>query len=240
MTGWKIDRQRGSAREFHSRRPDDVGGRSVWIFEVDAPALALGSSQPISDVDDVVAARLGVDVFRRHSGGGAVLMAPRTCVWIDIVLPVGDPLWTADVSLAPMWLGEVWASALGAVGAGDGEVHRGAMVRPPLAGVICFAGVAPGEVSLAGKTVGISQRRTRDVARFQSIALLEWDPSAHRSLLGPGIRRVGAATAPASGVDAEPAAEPAADPASVDVTPVPRTDVEALTSAFLTELDRHS
>jgi lipoate-protein ligase A len=190
VNGWQIDRQRGSAREFHTLDPNPVDRRTAWIFEVDAPALALGSSQPESDVERTVADRLGIDVFRRHSGGGAVMMSPGSCVWIDIVLPIDDPLWAPDVSMAPLWLGEVWASALAGVGAIDPTVHRGAMVRPPMAGVVCFAGLAPGEVSCAGKTVGISQRRTRSVARFQTIALLEWDRQLHETLLAPGISRL--------------------------------------------------
>ena len=190
MTGWQIDRQRGSARGFHALDPSDVDQRSVWIFEVESPALALGSSQPESDVDHDLAGRLGIDTFQRRSGGGAVFMGPGACVWIDIVLPAGDPLWTDDVSLAPLWLGEVWATALTEVGADDATVHRGAMIRPPMAGVVCFAGLAPGEVSCAGKTVGVSQRRTRSVARFQTIALLEWDRQLHETLLAPGISRL--------------------------------------------------
>ncbi|CAB4322726.1 MAG: hypothetical protein F2520_02300 [Actinobacteria bacterium] len=200
MTGWQIDRQRGSARQFHALDPDKVDERSVWIFEVDAPALALGSSQPESDVDHDLAVRFGIDTFRRRSGGGAVLMGPGACVWIDIVLPVGDPLWTDDISLAPLWLGEVWASAFTGLGADEAAVHRGAMLRPPLAEVVCFAGLGPGEVSLDGKTVGISQRRTRAVTRFQTIALLDWDPDLHRKLLAPGIARLTGPTSASSTV----------------------------------------
>jgi hypothetical protein len=42
---------------------------------------------------------------------------------------------------------------------------------------ICFAGLGSGEVLLAGrKLVGISQRRTRSAARFQSLCHLRWRP----------------------------------------------------------------
>ena len=55
---------------------------------------------------------------------------------------------------------------------------------------MCFDGVAPGEVVLAGpddglpaKLVGISQRRTRDGARFQCIVHHRWAPAALLDLL---------------------------------------------------------
>jgi lipoate-protein ligase A len=42
---------------------------------------------------------------------------------------------------------------------------------------VCFAGLAPREVSWQGrKVVGISQRRTRVGARFQCALLHGWDP----------------------------------------------------------------
>jgi lipoate-protein ligase A len=210
--------------------PNPIDRRTAWIFDVDAPALALGSSQSESDVDRTVAEALGIDVFRRHSGGGAVMMSPGSCVWIDIVLPVGDTLWAPDVSLAPLWLGEVWASALAGVGAVDPTVHRGSMVRPPMAGVVCFAGLAPGEVSRAGKTVGISQRRTRSVARFQTIALLEWDRQLHETLLAPGISRLPEAAGETSGEG------PLGDPWSVD--PLLGVGADELIESFVRELDR--
>jgi lipoate-protein ligase A len=49
---------------------------------------------------------------------------------------------------------------------------------------VCFAGVGPGEVLIGSrKVVGISQRRTRGAALFQTAALLTWDPAALLALL---------------------------------------------------------
>lgn len=230
MIGWQIERQRGSAREFHALDPTLVDHRSAWVLEVEAPALALGSSQPESDVDAGVARQMGVDTFRRRSGGGAVFLAPQSCVWIDIILPVRDPLWRDDVSLAPLWLGEVWAATLQEIGVLEPRMHQGPMVRPALAPVVCFAGLAPGEVTAQlgtgdgtrGKSVGISQRRTRSVARFQTIALLDWDLELHRQLLAPGIGHV----------------DGAGDAASIRVRPAAGVGAGALTEAFLDQLDR--
>ena len=47
--------------------------------------------------------------------------------------------------------------------------------------LVCFAGLGPGEVMVAGrKAVGLSQRRSREGARFQSALLHRWEP--HRLL----------------------------------------------------------
>jgi lipoate-protein ligase A len=153
--------------------------------------LALGSSQSIDDVDLNLASTLNVDVFHRQSGGGAVLLDPGAQVWIDVVIARSDPLWCDDVSLASQWLGEVWVEALHAVGI-DGVIHQGAMVTNELSSVVCFAGLAAGEVTVNGaKVVGISQRRTRAGARFQCSVPLQWDAQRHAALLAPGIARRG-------------------------------------------------
>ncbi|HEY6533729.1 MAG TPA: hypothetical protein VIY72_15585, partial [Acidimicrobiales bacterium] len=96
-----------------------------------------------------------------------------------------------DVAGAAEWGGEAGVAALGELGLAGGEVHRGGLVRTPLAPVVCFAGIGPGEVLLGGrKVVGISQRRTRNGARFQCSVPLRWDAALHAALLAPGIARV--------------------------------------------------
>jgi lipoate-protein ligase A len=138
----------------------------------------LGSSQPWSDVDAARAAGIGLDVARRRSGGGAVLVGPGQVLWVDLVIPAGDPRWDADVGRAAWWVGDQWAAALNAVGIGDASVWRGALQRGPWSDRVCFAGLGPGEVTVRGaKVVGLSQRRTRGGALFQGAALLRWDPA---------------------------------------------------------------
>lgn len=189
MAAWDIVRAKGEARGFHGLGVPDGARRSVRLLEVSGPALALGSTQPIDDVDLDVARALGVDVFNRQSGGGAVLLDPGAQIWIDVVIGRSDPLWSDDVSVASQWLGDVWVAALHAVGI-EGRVHRGAMVATGLSSVVCFAGLAAGEVTVDGaKVVGISQKRTRAGARFQCSVPLRWDVSRHSSLLAPGIAR---------------------------------------------------
>ncbi|HZU74625.1 MAG TPA: hypothetical protein VE990_17845 [Acidimicrobiales bacterium] len=174
-------------------RPVSFEERSVTWCRARSPALVLGSAQPAATVDSARLASAGLPLVRRASGGGAVLVGPAEVVWVEVVLPRGDRHWVDDVSRSGLWLGRAWAVALSVVGpgadAGAGAarapvVHRGPMVRNELSGLICFAGVAAGEVVVGGrKAVGISQRRGRRGARFQCAALLRWDPEAMAGLL---------------------------------------------------------
>jgi lipoate-protein ligase A len=151
----------------------------MWIFDIAQPAIVLGSTQ--ADVDVTGIDVTGIEVVRRRSGGGAVYLAPGKTLWCDVVVPRGDELWDDDVGRATYWLGDAWAAAIG-----DGAVvHRGGMVRTEWSDLVCFAGLGPGEVSVSGrKVVGISQRRTREAARFQCVAYERWDPQPLADLFG--------------------------------------------------------
>lgn len=187
---WRVGRATGSAAAFHARPLDAVPARAVHVWTVDRPALVLGSAQPDTDVDAAACAAAGVEVVRRRSGGGAVLLDPGAAVWVDVELPRGDDLWDDDVGRAAWWLGERWCAAVRAT-TGAGAVHRGGMVATPWSRLVCFAGLGPGEVTdgAGRKVVGISQRRTRAGARFQCAVPLAWDPVRLASLLAVDDRR---------------------------------------------------
>ncbi|MDQ1394881.1 MAG: lipoate---protein ligase [Acidimicrobiaceae bacterium] len=173
---WLLDRARGPAGSLHDRVV--AAARSVTVCEVERPAVVLGRAQPAEDVDVARASARGVEVARRRSGGGAVLLVPGRVVWIDVVVPAGDRLWLDDVGHAFWWLGEVWAETLRSLGVPAPAVHRGGLRAAPWSAKVCFAGLGPGEVSVGeAKVVGVSQRRTRDAALFQCGCLLEWDPA---------------------------------------------------------------
>jgi lipoate-protein ligase A len=183
----------------------------VWVLDATAPALVLGSTQSEELVDGEAAAAAGIDVARRRSGGGAVLVLPGEMAWVDVILPAGDPLWDDDIARAAHWLGRAWQSALTELGVGSTEVHVGALACGPLGRLVCFAAVGAGEVTVAGgdgprKVVGVSQRRTRVAARFQCAAYRRWDPDPLARLLrlDPEGRR--AIAGAAIGTDREPAA----------------------------------
>ena len=180
---WILECRSGPAAE-HLAAPA-AEHRLVRLLDLTRPAVVLGSSQPEGTIDAGRAAAAGVDVVRRPSGGGAVLVVPGEAIWADVFLPAGDPLWSADVGVAFHWLGRAWAEALAAVGV-PARAYEGPMRNTAWSKLVCFAGVGPGEVLDAAsgrKIVGLSQRRTRTHARFQCCALLRWDPAALLALL---------------------------------------------------------
>ncbi|HEX2043252.1 MAG TPA: hypothetical protein VHF24_11505 [Acidimicrobiales bacterium] len=171
------------------------------------PALVLGSTQGLDVADGAAAARAGVAVVRRRSGGGAVLVRPGEVVWVDVFVPSGDPLWGPDVGRATHWLGRAWADALRALG-WSATWHDGPLVSTRWSSLVCFAGLGPGEVRVgSAKVVGVSQRRTRAGALFQCAALLRWAPGDLLELLAvPDDRRRQAASdlaGAAVGIDVE-------------------------------------
>ena len=172
--GWVRHDWSGSAEEFHSLQPALT--RAVWWCQVTQPALVLGSSQSLDDVDVAAARDAGINIVRRRSGGGAVWVHPHDAVWIDVTIPRTDSLWTDDVTTSMLWLGEVFRQALAPWVTAD--VHTGAYASGPDGKSVCFASVSPGEVFVGGnKLVGISQRRTREGARLQCVLYRLWDPS---------------------------------------------------------------
>jgi lipoate-protein ligase A len=197
VTTWAVERAVGSATAFHARPLPDPAARLASVLEVDRPALVLGSTQDPAIADGAVCAAAGVEVVRRRSGGAAVLLDPGQVLWVDLILPRGDPLWDDDVGRAATWVGRAWAAALATV-APDADrfaVHEGPMVRTPWSDLACFAGLGPGEVVRAGprawgpppgrpaKVVGVSQRRNRAGVRFQCACALAWDPARLAGLL---------------------------------------------------------
>lgn len=188
-SGWSIEHTNGSAGSFHDRPPPAPLRPTVWIHRVDRPALVLGSTQraPLLDVDSAELA--GIEVCQRRSGGGLVYVDPTNSLWIDVIVPRGHKLWSDDIGLAFDWVGQTWALALAEVGAaGPIRVHSGKLMHPDWGRVICFAGLGPGEVVANGrKVVGLSQRRTRDAARFQCLAVTELGASTIRAHLKPGV-----------------------------------------------------
>lgn len=164
-----LERSRGGAAEFHARAFPDPPRPAVWWFEVDRPAVVLGSRQRVEVLDRDACERAGVEIARRRSGGGVVVLVPGEVTWVDVLVPAGGDGWSDDLRVAMCWLGERWMAALAAVGVESGvTVHRGGLEGSAWGELVCFGGIGPGEVLLDGrKLVGISQRRTRSGARFQ-------------------------------------------------------------------------
>ena len=180
-SGWRVGTVGDGFAQRAAERP--AAERSILVYEVSRPTLVLGSAQRDDAVDRDRAARRGVEVVRRRSGGSAVLVEPGSAVWVDVTIPAGDPLWDHDVGRAFHWLGAAWADVLVAGGLAaswyDGPMRRGAWSDK-----VCFAGLGPGEVTVDGrKVVGLSQRRTREAVLFQCCAAVRWEPERLLDLL---------------------------------------------------------
>jgi lipoate-protein ligase A len=221
--GWTVEHHELAAGDFHRRMPDDLAGPEIWIATIPGPALVLGSTQSDDLIDRRTAAADGYEVCRRRSGGGLVHIDPATDCWIDAIVPRQSDLWHDDVGRAFHWIGQLWAEVL-ADSLGEGPapvVHRG-----PARGsgqLWCFGGLGSGEVTIGGyKVVGLSQRRTRNWARLQTLVLGRWP--------GPELGRYIA--------DQQQLTE-ADDPAAVAAGPPPGTTLPSptdLTAAFLQRL----
>jgi lipoate-protein ligase A len=179
---WQVERWRGGASALHDLAWPDPIIPTVWLLEVDRPALVLGSTQAESDVDGELLERSGIELARRRSGGGAVHLTPQGQLWLDVLIPRGDLRWDDDVSRSFHWLGRAWHDALRGLGIAA-EVHDGPLVCGAFGRRVCFAALGSGEVSVAdAKLVGLSQRRTRAGARLQCTCYRVWDPEPMAAL----------------------------------------------------------
>jgi lipoate-protein ligase A len=178
VTGaWAVEQPDGSVADRHGP-VGEIVRRVVVRHRVPRPTVVLGSGQRESSGLEGRAAAAGLDVVRRRSGGGAVLLLTEGLLWVDVLVPRIDPLWDDDVGRSSAWLGAAWCTALESVGV-DAVMHRGPMACGVAGRAVCFVGRAAGEVLCEGrKVVGVSQRRDRSGARFQCAVLLGTDAGA--------------------------------------------------------------
>lgn len=194
MPAYEVQRFLGSAADLHAQEIPEPAVASIRIQEVTSPALVLGSSQDERLVDHGACRRAGIDVVRRRSGGGAVLLVPGAVTWLDIMLPRGAPGWDDDVHRPMIWLGRHLRAVLVERLAADGSdgrpvVHEGPLRHSPWSDRLCFDGLGAGEITLDGaKLMGIGQRRTRAAARLQCSWYSSFDWRDHVGLLAMSAR----------------------------------------------------
>jgi lipoate-protein ligase A len=154
------------------------------------PALVLGNGQSPEAADLAACRTAGIRVYRRSSGGAAVLL-DADAVNMEIALPAGHPLVGSDLARSYQWIGEIWVRALARLGVGGLRAIPLEEVRglPPLARddplrLACYGTLSPFEV-VAGhrKAVGFSQIRRRGGAIYQMSTYLHWRPEALAALL---------------------------------------------------------
>ena len=206
-SAWNVSEMGGAVAALHGPLPSSPSGvASAWPMAPTDAAVVLGSGQAARVVDAAAAASRGLGICHRRSGGGLVVIDPASCRWVDLHVPTGHPLWCGQVDVAFDWLGATWVRALAARGV-EASAHRGPILRRGAGRIVCFAGIARGEVHLAGrKLVGISQRRDRAGARFQCIVYSDFDVARHLALLASPADRdaVGAALTDSVATVAEP------------------------------------
>jgi lipoate-protein ligase A len=154
------------------------------------PALVLGNGQK-PRIADLAACRVaGARVYRRTSGGTAVLVNAEL-LSLDIILPTGHALWTSDIVNAYRWVGIWWENALHALGAEKARAIPTEEVRaiPPLAAddplrLACYGTLSPWEVVVGRrKLVGLCQVRRLPGALYQIGLYGRFDPKALGQLL---------------------------------------------------------
>lgn len=162
---------------------------AVFSFPSSAAVVA-GSTQRLETLDAREISARSLEIVRRRSGGGAVLVAPQAQVWLDLFVPAKDPLFTSDVIRASAFVGDLWRSCLVDLLGNDLPIrtHGGPVVQSRWSRVWCFSGLGPGEVTRGEKKiVGLSQRRNRDGAWFFTMALTEFDAERDASLVSGDV-----------------------------------------------------
>ena len=178
MESWIVKKSQGSVSDRHLTLPS-FDARQIIVHEIDKPTMVFGTAQRNAHLEEDIKC----DYVYRKSGGGAVFLEPAQVLWVDFVIPRGDILWSNDIRYSSLWLGKLWVRALKGIGL-SAMVHEGEIQKNELSSLVCFAGLATGEVTLSGKkVVGISQRRTREGAWFQCAALFSWPVKAIVDLL---------------------------------------------------------
>jgi lipoate-protein ligase A len=160
-----------------------------WYLTRDK-ALLLGNGQHPDAADLAACAARGVRVYRRTTGGTAVLV-DADAVSMEVALPAGHPLSSGDVVRAYQWIGEAWAQALRSLGVSEAWAIPTEEVRalPPLPKddllrLACYGTLSPFEVVVGTrKVVGLCQVRRRPGTIYQVDTHLRWRPGHLAPLL---------------------------------------------------------
>src|SRR5262245_43146678 len=166
---------------------EQTGMPALRWYGMDPPALIVGSSQSLDEIDRAACAAAGLRIHRRRSGGGVVVSTDM--LMLDLVLPRGHSLYVDDVTESYRWIGEVWATALRDLGVDANVVsveaaRADARSLDPLVRRVCFGGLSPYEVVIGQrKLVGLAQVRRRAGMLYQAGVYRRWAPQPTTALL---------------------------------------------------------
>ena len=179
--GWRLLERHGPPATLVATPPDPAGGRLACLAHPSGGAVVLGSAQTSAEFDADRCVSAGLELVKRRSGGGAVVVLPGAQVWLDLFVPASDQLFDNDVVRASSFVGALWRDALvAATGSSAGlAVHTDGLVATAWSRRVCFSGLGPGELTRSGRKVtGLAQRRDRTGAWFFTMALVR--PEQHR------------------------------------------------------------
>jgi lipoate-protein ligase A len=158
-------------------------GPFLRVYGWAKPTLSLGYFQKLEDVAEAGAAeRLGVDVVRRFTGGGAILHHHE--ITYAIALPASHPWAQLDVNDSYLEITRPLLTLLNgrmvrAKYRGDGPVAKTAN---------CFAGMACPDIVVGGrKLFGSAQRRREGAVLQHGSLLLDIDQALWAGIFGPRL-----------------------------------------------------
>jgi lipoate-protein ligase A len=161
--------------------PDTTPPPVLRWYRMSPAALILGSGQKVQAFDRDACRAAGVSLYRRSSGGTAVLAEPDQ-IMLDIALPAAHPLYRHDITESYRWLGEAWVAALAELRLTPrllptAEARTDRQALDALTARSCYGGRSPYEVLVDGrKVVGLAQKRRRYGALLQAALYIHWEP----------------------------------------------------------------
>jgi lipoate-protein ligase A len=138
-----------------------TGPPTIRFFAWRPPAISLGYGQPIDgSIDLDAAARMGIGLVRRPTGGSAILHeGPDLELTYSVVAAAEDFFGADDLLTTYRWIGTALAAGLNRLGAAA-EMVPAQPSNPAAMPAFCFARTGSYELEVGGrKLVGSAQRR---------------------------------------------------------------------------------
>ncbi|GIV96730.1 MAG: ligase [Herpetosiphonaceae bacterium] len=160
---------------------EELGRPAMRWYSISPTTVLLGSSQRPHELDLTACSLANIAIHRRGSGGGVVL-AGEDLLLLDLAIPREHRLYIADVTRSYSWLGDIWAATLRRLGLDSRvipveEARADVRALDPLLKRVCFGGLSPYEIVVAGrKVVGLAQIRRRGGALLQAGVYRHWRP----------------------------------------------------------------